>query len=101
MLNLLSLLPRNDSIKTPSFLDGDTSIILAGDTSYNEHLMLAGRVDGVSADESVSGTTLDSIRRLALTRNAIYLSTHDPQPATRLTTRQRVGAWLDNFDPNF
>ena len=33
--------------------DGDTAYFLAGDTSYNEELMLQGRLDGVSADEQV------------------------------------------------
>ncbi len=68
--------------------DGDTAIMLAGDTSYNQHLMLAGKVDGVSADEAVSGATLNAIRRLVQTHQTIYLPTHDPQSATRLATRQ-------------
>ena len=40
--------------------DGDTTFFLAGDTSYNEKLMLAGKLDGVSADEQISGATLDA-----------------------------------------
>jgi len=70
--------------------DGDTSIILAGDTSYNERLMLAGKVDGVSADEGVSGGTLNAIDRFARTRKTVYLPTHDPQSAVRLAARQLV-----------
>lgn len=76
--------------------DGDTSIMLAGDTSYNQHLMLARRVDGVSADESVSAATLDAINRLVQTQRTVYLPTHDPQSAVRLASRQLVRASLDD-----
>jgi glyoxylase-like metal-dependent hydrolase (beta-lactamase superfamily II) len=67
---------------------GDSTIFLAGDTSYNEQLMLDGRVDGVSANEAVSGATLDAIGRLIQTRPTVYLPTHDPQSAERLATRR-------------
>jgi N-acyl homoserine lactone hydrolase len=76
--------------------DGDTSIMLAGDTSYNERLMLADRVDGVSADEAVSVATLNAIGRLVQTRKTVYLPTHDPQSAVRLAQRQLVGASRDD-----
>jgi len=66
--------------------DGDTSIMLAGDTSYNEGLMVAGKVDGVSADEGVSGATLRSINQLTQSHKTVYLPTHDPQSAARLAT---------------
>jgi N-acyl homoserine lactone hydrolase len=66
--------------------DGDTTFFLAGDTSYNEELMLSGKVDGVSADERVSSATLDAIRRFVETRPVAYLPTHDPQSAARLAT---------------
>ena len=79
--------------------DGNASIMLAGDTSYNESLMLAGKVDGVSADEVVSGATLDAIGRFAQTGKAIYLPTHDPQSAMRLAARQRVVVPPGDFDP--
>jgi N-acyl homoserine lactone hydrolase len=48
--------------------DGGTAYFLAGDTSYNEQLMLAGKLDGVSADEQVSRATLDAIYPLASDR---------------------------------
>ena len=76
--------------------DGDTSIMLAGDTSYNQHLMIAGRVDGVSADERVSGATLIAISRWAQTLKTVYLPTHDPRSAERLAARRLVSAPLDN-----
>jgi glyoxylase-like metal-dependent hydrolase (beta-lactamase superfamily II) len=68
--------------------DGDTAYFLAGDTSYNEELMLAGKLDGVSADERVAGATLDSIRRFAESRSTVYLPTHDPKAADRLANRR-------------
>jgi glyoxylase-like metal-dependent hydrolase (beta-lactamase superfamily II) len=70
--------------------DGTTHF-LAGDTSYNERLMLAGRVDGVSADEGISGATLDLIRVFAQGHPTVYLPTHDPKSAVRLANRQLVG----------
>jgi glyoxylase-like metal-dependent hydrolase (beta-lactamase superfamily II) len=68
--------------------DSEITYFLAGDTSYNEELMLAGKLDGVSADEQVAGATLDAIRRFTQSRPTVYLPTHDPQSADRLTKRQ-------------
>jgi hypothetical protein len=42
--------------------DEGTTFFLAGDTSYDERLMLAGRIDGVSADDALAGATLGAIR---------------------------------------
>src|ERR1051325_6863939 len=53
--------------------DDDTTFVLAGDASYNEALMLAGKVDGVSTDVNVSGATLNAIRNLARARPTVYL----------------------------
>jgi glyoxylase-like metal-dependent hydrolase (beta-lactamase superfamily II) len=71
--------------------DGDTSVLLAGDTSYNEALMLAGTVDGVSADDGVSKATLKAIAAFARDRRLLYLPTHDPQSADRLADRRCAG----------
>ena len=71
--------------------DGDMTFFLAGDASYNEELMLAGRVDGVSADEHISSATLGAIGRLARDRPTVYLPTHDPQSAVRLASRSTAG----------
>jgi glyoxylase-like metal-dependent hydrolase (beta-lactamase superfamily II) len=71
-------------------VDDDVTYVIAGDASYDEGLMLAGRVDGVSADEHVSGATLGAIRRLAGDRPTVYLPTHDPQSAARLAGRLTV-----------
>ena len=72
--------------------DGDTAYFLAGDASYDEKLMLAGKLDGVSADEQVSTATLDAIRNFVQSRPTVYLPTHDPLAAARLTSRQLAGA---------
>jgi hypothetical protein len=72
--------------------DGDTVYFLAGDTSYDEKLMIAGKLDGVCADERVSSTTLDAIRNFVRSRPSVYLPTHDPQAAARLASRQLAGA---------
>jgi N-acyl homoserine lactone hydrolase len=64
--------------------DGDTTLFLAGDTSYDDRLLL----DGVTADERTACATLETIKRLARTRPTIYLPTHDPQSAARLASRK-------------
>jgi len=71
--------------------DGDTIFFLAGDTSYNEALMLAGKVDGISADEHISIATLHNIKRLAQRDSTVYLPTHDPNSGTRLASRRLAG----------
>jgi N-acyl homoserine lactone hydrolase len=70
--------------------DDDKILFLAGDASYNESLMLAGKVDGVSGDENVSRATLAAIRSFAQSRQTVYLPTHDPESALRLRTRRAV-----------
>jgi N-acyl homoserine lactone hydrolase len=69
--------------------DGMT-FFLAGDTSYDQRLMLAGKIDGVSADDDVAIATLAAIKRLAESRPTVYLPTHDPQSAARLDSRLPV-----------
>jgi glyoxylase-like metal-dependent hydrolase (beta-lactamase superfamily II) len=64
--------------------------VLAGDTSYNERLMLAGQIDGGCADEDVARSTLRAIRNLSRDRPTVYLPTHDPESAGRLSTRRLV-----------
>jgi glyoxylase-like metal-dependent hydrolase (beta-lactamase superfamily II) len=68
----------------------DDTLFLAGDTSYDESLMLAGKVDGVCADDRVCGATLDAIKNFAAANPTVYLPTHDPQSATRLANRTLV-----------
>jgi N-acyl homoserine lactone hydrolase len=70
--------------------DQATTYFLAGDTSYDERLMLAGRIDGVSADDDVAGATLSAIRQLARDRPTVYLPTHDAESVARLASRRLV-----------
>jgi glyoxylase-like metal-dependent hydrolase (beta-lactamase superfamily II) len=70
--------------------DQGTTLFLAGDASYDERLMLAAHVDGVSADDELAGATLRAIRRLAADRPTVYLPTHDPESAARLASRTLV-----------
>ena len=69
-------------------LDGDTAIFLAGDTSYNQALMLSATPDGVGNDRELSIATLNAIKAFAQSRPTIYLPTHDPESAERLANRQ-------------
>jgi glyoxylase-like metal-dependent hydrolase (beta-lactamase superfamily II) len=71
-------------------LEGDTILFLAGDTSYAEHQMMAGVVDGVSPDEDVALASLGKIRQLAKISSLVYLPTHDPEAAQRLASRKTV-----------
>jgi N-acyl homoserine lactone hydrolase len=62
----------------------DAAILLAGDSSYTEELMLAGKVDGVSPSVAVSSQTLAAIREFASLQPTIFLPTHDPSSGARL-----------------
>ena len=70
--------------------DGDAAVFLAGDASYDQDLMLAGKVDGVSPNVAVGRQTLTAIRRFACQQPTIYLPTHDPSAAARLAARSLV-----------
>jgi N-acyl homoserine lactone hydrolase len=73
---------------TPShvsvFVDAEPAFFLAGDTSYSEELLLAGRVDGVSPDPAKALETLHRILALAQSRPLIYLPSHDTDAHNRL-----------------
>lgn len=71
-------------------MDGGITYFLAGDTSYNERLMLAGKVDGVSASDEAAERTLAAIRLFARDHPTVYLPTHDLDSATRLASRAIV-----------
>lgn len=68
-------------------------VLLAGDTSYTESNLVAGRVDGVSsmgAGEDAAARTLERIRRYAAAVPLVYLPSHDPGAAARLDGQQTV-----------
>jgi N-acyl homoserine lactone hydrolase len=64
---------------------GSPSYFIAGDSSYNQELLLAGKVDGVSPDQEISLDTLNRIKRLAKERPLVYLPSHDQGSQERLT----------------
>lgn len=59
-------------------------ILIAGDASYLQELMLSGRIDGTSPSAAQSRDTLERIRRLVAERPTVYLPTHDPDADRRL-----------------
>jgi N-acyl homoserine lactone hydrolase len=63
---------------------GSPSFFLAGDTSYTQQLLLAGKVDGVSPDEAISRGTMSKIVALAKEQPLVYLPSHDPDSEVRL-----------------
>lgn len=71
-------------------VDGDVSFFLAGDTSYNQSLLLAGKVDGVSPDPLVAERTNARIISLAVERPLVYLPSHDPDATRRLAERAQL-----------
>ena len=76
---------------------GSPSYFLAGDTSYNQKLLLAGKADGVSPDEEVARQTMKKIVALANERPLVYLPSHDPEGAERLRDRKTLPAVAGNF----
>jgi N-acyl homoserine lactone hydrolase len=69
-------------------LDEGITYVLAGDASYSEALMLAGQIDGVAKDDKTALATLSALRQLAEERPTVYLPTHDPESAERLSNRR-------------
>jgi glyoxylase-like metal-dependent hydrolase (beta-lactamase superfamily II) len=72
--------------------DGEETVLLAGDASYSEALMLRGAVDGVAPDEGAARETIRRIQALAAERPTVYLVAHDPGTPARLEARQVVVA---------
>jgi N-acyl homoserine lactone hydrolase len=70
--------------------EDDRSILLAGDTSYTERLMIEGKADGVSPDVDAARLSLRRIQDLASQREVVYLPSHDPDSAQRLEERRPV-----------
>jgi N-acyl homoserine lactone hydrolase len=59
-------------------------VILAGDASYTEQLMLDGIADGVTNDPTTANASLTALSNLAKNRRTIYLPSHDPASQARL-----------------
>jgi N-acyl homoserine lactone hydrolase len=70
--------------------EGDHTVLLAGDSSYTQELMLRGAPDGVGADEAAERETHEHIRAFAAATPTVYLVAHDPETGTRLAERRVV-----------
>ena len=70
---------------------GDAFVIIAGDASYTQQLMLDGQVDGVAPDPSTFRATLARLRAMVAERSATYLPTHEPASVQRLEAAQAGG----------
>jgi glyoxylase-like metal-dependent hydrolase (beta-lactamase superfamily II) len=66
------------------FVDAEPAMFLAGDTSYDQALLVAGKIDGVSLNPAVARETHDRILGLAKERPLVYLPSHDPEAEQRL-----------------
>jgi len=71
-------------------LEDDHALFLAGDTSYNQPLMLEEAVDGVAPDEQISRQTLQRIHAYTQQVPTVYLPSHDLEARERLFQRQTV-----------
>ena len=70
---------------------GDAFVIIAGDASYTQQLMLDDRIDGVTPDPKTFRATLARLRAIVAERSATYLPTHEPASVQRLEAAQAGG----------
>jgi N-acyl homoserine lactone hydrolase len=70
--------------------NGDHAVLLAGDSSYTQELMLRRKPDGVGADEEAEQLTHERIRAFAAAIPTVYLVAHDPETGLRLAERRLV-----------
>jgi N-acyl homoserine lactone hydrolase len=70
--------------------DRQPDLLLAGDASYTQQLMLDGVVDGVSIDERAARDTLLRLQRHTRSSPTVYLPAHDPDSARRFRRGQTV-----------
>ena len=71
---------------------GGPRLVLAGDASYRQDLMLDGVVDGVAADERAARETLGRLQRYVREQPTVYLPAHDPGSNERFSAKQIVPA---------
>ena len=68
--------------------EDENALFFAGDTSYTQQLMLLQAIDGVAADEALALQTLQRILEYTKITPTVYLPSHDPEAAQRLTARK-------------
>jgi glyoxylase-like metal-dependent hydrolase (beta-lactamase superfamily II) len=66
----------------------DVKYFFAGDTSYNQDLMLRGKIDGVSVKTKDAYETIQNIQLLTATEPTVYLPSHDPESERRLINNE-------------
>lgn len=71
-------------------MEPDLCYFFAGDASYTQELMLKQKIDGVAPNEQQAQLTLDRINQFVREQPTIYLPTHDPLSAKRLTEKDYV-----------
>ena len=69
---------------------GDHHVVLAGDTSYTERLLLDGIADGVTDAPGTARRTMAQLRALTASRPTVYLPSHDPESRERLAAMRPV-----------
>ena len=66
------------------------SYFLAGDTTYNEALLVERVADGVSPRAKTAVGTLETILSYTAEEPTVYLPSHDPDATRRLRNRQTL-----------
>lgn len=66
----------------------DVKYFFAGDTSYNQNLMLRGKIDGVSVKAKDAYQTIQNIQLLTAAEPTVYLPSHDPESEKRLINNE-------------
>jgi N-acyl homoserine lactone hydrolase len=84
-------------VPTPGHTPNHTSVIvrideisyfLAGDTSYEQDLLLEKHPDGVSPNPGIARQTMEKILQYAQSEKTVYLPTHDLHSENRLKNRK-------------
>lgn len=71
-------------------VEGDLSFVFAGDASYTENLLIAGKTDGVGPDPQAQQDSHMQILAYAEQNPTIYLPSHDPGSKERLVNRTPI-----------
>jgi N-acyl homoserine lactone hydrolase len=68
--------------------EGEQLVLFAGDTSYDQEMLVEGAIDGVSPKPKEARDTMRRIRELAADRPTVYLPGHDREGERRLSERE-------------
>ncbi len=80
-------------------VDGDKSFFFAGDASYTEDLLIAGKIDGIGPDPRTQHETYLQILSYAAENPTVYLPSHDPGSKMRLENRATLYARAESKVP--